>query len=210
MHDDDPSPDDADFVVSAIEQTAASKKRAKGRPTKYRPEFVQVARQMCSMGATDYDLSQAFGVNIDTLYQWRAVHPEFSEALKVHKGEFDERIMRSLAMRASGYSYQTEKIHVSRDGKVTRIPTVEHVPPDVSAAIKWLYARKPEQWAQPEVKRLEVTGADGAPLLDDVSLARRMLAILAAAQDDGRTIDVEATPVPKLPARINGHDSGKA
>jgi hypothetical protein len=52
----------------------------------------------------------------------------------------------SLYQRAIGYSYDAEKIFCDRNGEVTRVPYVEHVPPDVTACIFWLKNRKPADW----------------------------------------------------------------
>jgi hypothetical protein len=38
------------------------------------------------------------------------------------------------------------KIFCDKNGKVTRVPYVEHVPPDVTACIFWLENRKPNEW----------------------------------------------------------------
>ena len=45
--------------------------------------------------------------------------------------------------RANGYGYDAEKIFCDKNGKVTRVPYREHVPPDVTACIFWLKNRKP-------------------------------------------------------------------
>jgi hypothetical protein len=62
-------------------------------------------------------------------------------SLKVGKEEADARIERSLYRRAVGYSFKSEKIFCNKDGEVTRVPIVEHMPPDVTAQIFWLKNR---------------------------------------------------------------------
>jgi hypothetical protein len=54
----------------------------------------------------------------------------------------------SLYNRANGYSYDAEKIFCDKNGKVTRVPYVEHVPPDVTACIFWLNNRDPARAVQ--------------------------------------------------------------
>jgi hypothetical protein len=44
-----------------------------------------------------------------------------------------------------GYSVETEKILCS-GGKIIRVRTVEHYPPDTTACIFWLKNRQPEIW----------------------------------------------------------------
>jgi hypothetical protein len=55
-------------------------------------------------------------------------------------------VEQSLYQRAVGYSLNSEKIFCNKDGEVTRVPIVEHVPPDVTAQIFWLKNRKPSEW----------------------------------------------------------------
>jgi hypothetical protein len=58
----------------------------------------------------------------------------------------DDRVERSLYNRAIGYSYDAVKIFCDKNGKVTRVPCREHVPPDVTACIFWLKNRNPAKW----------------------------------------------------------------
>jgi hypothetical protein len=58
----------------------------------------------------------------------------------------DNRVERSLYNRAVGYSFQAEKIFCNKDGIVTHVPYIEHVPPDVTAQIFWLKNRDPAHW----------------------------------------------------------------
>ena len=133
-----------------------------GRPTKYKPEYARIARTMCNMGATDAELADAFEVKVSTIWRWTSSHPEFCSALKVDKGEYDERIKRSLAQRALGYSYDAVKIfHPAGAPAPVYAPYREHVPPDPGAAKIWLCNRQPEEWRD----RKELTGADGTPLV---------------------------------------------
>src|SRR5271166_5903120 len=76
-------------MVSDLEAEAAQKadKSAKpdgyefGRPTDYRPEYGSIARAMCRLGATDFDLAQEFGVSTFTIWKWRSKYEDFSNAL---------------------------------------------------------------------------------------------------------------------------------
>jgi hypothetical protein len=117
-----------------------------GRPSSFRPEFVKMARHLCKLGATDADLADAFEVSIPTIDTWKAKHPDFLGSLKAGKAEADGRVEQSLYQRAVGYSFNSEKIYCNKDGEVTRVPIVEHVPPDVTAQIFWLKNRKPSEW----------------------------------------------------------------
>ena len=60
-------------------------------------------------------------------------------------GDADDRVERSLYHRAVGYSFESEKIF-HHQGEVVRVPIIEHVPPDVGAAMSWLKNRRPDKW----------------------------------------------------------------
>lgn len=130
---------------SEAQKAARRNGRKTGRPTSYRPEYVEQCRQMSEAGATAYEIASAFGVTPPTLYYWGVAHPEFLEALKIGKALADERVITSLYHRANGYSHSSEKILVI-DGEVVRVPYVEHHPPDVAAAFIWLKNRRPTEW----------------------------------------------------------------
>lgn len=175
---------------------AGDSPRPVGRPTDYRPEFARIARAMCKLGATNYELAQEFGVSRDTINQWQVKHSEFSDSLKIGKGEYDDRIKRSLAERAMGYTYDADEVHVNKDGDITRYTRKVHVPPDTRAAQTWLSARNAKEWA--EAKKLEVSGkVEVTPTLPAEELARRLVLILdereqqlAATSKELQVIDV--------------------
>jgi hypothetical protein len=129
-----------------------------GRPGEYHPRFVEIARAMCRLGATDFDLAQEFGVKTQTIWNWRCRYPEFFDATLEGKEAFDNRIERSLAQRAAGYSYHSEKVF-QYEGAVIRAETVEHVPPDVSAIRLWLMNRRPDRWRDKSEVKLDGSDA---------------------------------------------------
>lgn len=134
-----------------------SEPRPEGRPPSYKPEYAVIARKMCAMGATDHDLAEAFGVTTVTIWRWRSSHPEFCRALKVEKGEFDDRVERSLAMRAVGYTYQAVKIFMPAGSDAPiYAPYTEHVPPDPGAAKLWLVNRRGEEWRDKREQHLTI------------------------------------------------------
>lgn len=134
--------------------------KPRGRPSDYRPEYAEQAEKLCKLGATDMELADFFKVERTTIWRWSQAHEEFCNALKAGKEHADERVKRSLFHRAVGYTFESEKIQVLREGAVVRVPIREHVAPDVTAAIFWLKNRQSKEWRD----RTEHTGADGAPL----------------------------------------------
>lgn len=130
-----------------------------GRPTDYRPEYVEQVEKLCALGATDVELADFFEVGLATVRRWATVHPEFRAAMKVGKAEADDRVERSLYHRAMGYTFESEKIF-QHQGQIVRTSTVEHVPPDTVAAQFWLKNRRSQDWKD----RQELTGKDGGPI----------------------------------------------
>jgi hypothetical protein len=93
------------------------------------------------------ELAEEFEVSVTTIYNWRAKHPEFLEAVKTPKGIADDRVERSLFERATGYAHNAVKIFMpAGTDKPIIVPYVEYVPPDTTAATFWLKNRKPAEW----------------------------------------------------------------
>lgn len=132
-------------MTTSAKKLRASRKGVGGRPTKFQPEFVAQARKLADLGATDREVAEFFEVDERTLHRWKHQHAEFCQSLKVGKSAADARVEQSLYRRAVGYSFDAEKVFQFR-GIIVRAPTVEHVPPDTTAAIFWLKNRDPENW----------------------------------------------------------------
>lgn len=116
------------------------------RPTKYRQEYNQQAYELCLLGYTDKELAEYFGVNPDTIYEWKNKFSEFSESIKKGKAPADANVSAAIYKRACGYSYEeVTQEDVNGTMKVTKIVTKE-VTPDATSAIFWLKNRQPEKW----------------------------------------------------------------
>lgn len=127
------------------------------RPTKFKPEFVEQARKLAELGATDREVADFFEVEERTLNRWKNSHPEFCQSLKVGKDASDDRVEQSLYRRALGYSHDAEKI-ITVNGVVVREPYVEHYPPDTTAAIFWLKNRRKAEWRDKTEQDVNLTG----------------------------------------------------
>jgi transposase-like protein len=128
-----------------------------GRPPTYKPEMCEQVRKLCEMGAKDIEIANFFGVATGTIYRWRNEHPEFREASKLGKDAFDDRIERSLAEKATGYSFESEKVF-QHGGEIIRAKVIEHVPPSDTAMIYWLKNRRPDVWR--DKHEVEVAAGD--------------------------------------------------
>lgn len=132
-----------------------------GRPTDFRPEFVEQSKKLCKLGATDQEVADFFDVNVATIYRWKISQPAFCEALKAGKEIADERVERSLFAKAIGFEHDTHKIF-QYEGAPVVVPFREKVAPDTVACIFWLKNRKPKEWR--DRIQNEMSGPDGTPL----------------------------------------------
>lgn len=117
------------------------KKRHRGQPTKYKPEYAEQVYKLCLLKATDRQLADFFEVNELTINRWKKAHPDFCKSLKKGKLIADATIAESLYERARGYSHPEDKIFCNKDGEVTTVETTKHYPPDTAAAFIWLKNR---------------------------------------------------------------------
>jgi len=117
----------------------------RGRPTEYRPEYVEQARKLCQLGATDRELADFFDVAEFTINRWKLRYPDFCASIKVGKDAADDRVEASLYRKAVGYSFDSEKVF-QNSGEIVRAAVVEHVPPSDTAAIFWLKNRRRAEW----------------------------------------------------------------
>jgi hypothetical protein len=131
-------------------QERAVKKNAGGRPTAFKPKYIEQARKLCELGATDFELADFFEISVRTIYRWQTQFPEFCQVLKAGKEPADDRVKRSLYRKAIGYSFEAVKIFQPKAGdtKPLIVSYIEHVPPDTTAAIFWLKNRRPAQWRE--------------------------------------------------------------
>jgi len=116
-----------------------------GRPTIYRPEYAEIARNACMVGATNDSLAERLDVSVRTIGSWIASNQEFSDAVKQGRQVADEAVVSALFARATGMERKLTKVFFHDGQPVTASYTVE-LPPDVRACIFWLRNRRPQQW----------------------------------------------------------------
>lgn len=114
-------------------------------PTKFKPEFVNVAQSMCRLGATNIEVSDALGIELRTLYRWQAENKPFATALKVGKEIADERVKRSLYASAVGYEHDEVDIRVV-GAQIVKTKVRKFYPPVPTSAIFWLKNRDSANW----------------------------------------------------------------
>lgn len=113
--------------------------------SKFKPEYVEQTKKLCSLGAIDEEIADFFGIHVSTVYEWKHAHPEFAEALKIGKAAADERVERALYQKAVGYEQDDTKIF-QHEGEPVYAPFKKKYAPDTTAMIFWLKNRKPKDW----------------------------------------------------------------
>lgn len=115
-------------------------KPATGRPSAWKDEYIEQAKKLCELGATDIEIADFFKIDISTFYRWKASKPAFCEAIKLSKEIADERVKRSLYAKAVGYERDETDIKVV-EGQIVETTVRKHYPPDSTAMIFWLKNR---------------------------------------------------------------------
>ena len=126
-------------------------KRQKGRPTKYKDEFVHRVEDYSLIGMRDTEIAGALKIDEATLYRWKNEHPDFCEAIKSGRDRYDTEVVeKALQQRAAGYEYNEEVM--TRDG-----PSVitHRFHGSDTAAIFWLKNRQPERWRDKSIRENE-------------------------------------------------------
>ena len=169
-----------------------------GRPSKFKPEFLEQATKLTELGATDVEIAAFFKISEKTLNTWKVTVPGFLQSLRLGKDSPDNRVEASLYRRAMGYSHDAVKI-VIIEGKVVKVPYVEKFPPDPTSCIFWLKNRRASTWRDvqgrvletPPGKPVEVKTyvADGPELLQDY-YARLASAAIATGVDPAAARDL--------------------
>jgi len=118
---------------------------AGGRPSKYKPEYEELAYKYCLLGAIDDELAKFFEVDVATINRWKIDYPVFCESLKNGREIADAEVSKKLYHRARGYSHPEDKIFL-HEGEPVIVPTIKHYPPDATSMIFWLKNRQRGKW----------------------------------------------------------------
>lgn len=154
-----------------LESPSLAPKAVLGRPTAFRPEYVDHARKLCRSGHTDREVADFFEISIVTLNNWKAEFPDFLKSIQNAKDIADERVERSLYHRAVGYTYEAEELF-QYQGEILRAKVRKHVPPDTASMIFWLKNRRKDQWR--DVHRHEFGRAGEFDKLSDAELVTEL------------------------------------
>jgi len=178
-----------------------------GRPSKYKPEFADIAKKLCGKCAfTDAQLADWFEVSVRTINEWKLKHPEFAEALKVGKAETNDLVERGTVAGIIGYYVTVDEM--DRSGNVKQLR--KWVPGNAHAGMKWLAARRPQVYREQKDVHHTMNANDAfLRFLDQMDEEQKLLKAQAA-----RMIEHQPSPDMKSPAEIEDailvqYDSGK-
>lgn len=133
-------------MAKAKNKKAVDKPKSVGRPTLYKPEYNEMARKHCLLGATDHELADLFGVSDTTIDDWKEKYPKFVGSIRDGKEIADAQVAESLFKRATGYTAK-KVVTANIAGVISDIREVnDYVGPDTAAASLWLRNRQPTKW----------------------------------------------------------------
>jgi len=119
-------------------------KKKIGRPSKKESISLKQIKKLAGYGLTDPQISDILEICRASLNNYKQ-DPKFLDALKEGKQKADNYIIGSLFHRAMGYSHPEEKIFCDK-GKIIRVETLKHYPPDPTSMIFWLKNRQHADW----------------------------------------------------------------
>jgi hypothetical protein len=137
---------------STIKRT--KKPKIKRTPSKWRDDRNREVKALALLGATDEEMAEVMGVNINTFNLWKRTHPDFQKAMRAGKMIADAKTAKSLYKRANGFWIWETDIKMYR-GQVIQTPVRKYYPPDSWAAAKILSIRQRTKWA--DVTKVETT-----------------------------------------------------
>ena len=143
-----------------------------GRPTKYKPEYVNIVYHACREGGfSDKRLCALLDVAESTLNLWKQKYPDFYEAMVKGKDEFDTGVAeKALLKRVKGYSFtevtreplivkDLDGSKVLADAKLSVTKKVrKHVPPNPTSIVFFLKNRAPQRWK--DQQEVNLTGLE--------------------------------------------------
>ncbi|WP_273280929.1 hypothetical protein [Pseudooceanicola atlanticus] len=120
-----------------------------GRPPIYDEALNTRAYQLALAGKTDEQIAEIFSIHVSTLYHWKSLYPAFSEAFKNGREIADGEAAHAAHIAINGGIVREQRVYRDAQGNILKtIETTKEVPPDPSAAMKWLELRARGLWAR--------------------------------------------------------------
>lgn len=139
-----------------------------GRPTLLTESMIKQSSDLILMGFTHEKVAEFYGVSITSIYHWKTINPDFSEAMNISREENDSKVVRSLFEIATGYNYTERKTEIEKDPitgkeKVKKTRTKKHIAPNVGAIKVWLYNRRSTEFKPETALSTQVEGEQLPP-----------------------------------------------
>lgn len=132
-------------TTEAVKPAVPTKpKHAGGAPKKITKQMAEQITLLLAHGLTEEQVGEVLHINKVTIFRAKQQR-EFCNAVLQSKGTADAEVVKSLYLRAVGYSHPEEKVFCT-DGKITVHRTIKHYPPDVGAITLWLINRQRADW----------------------------------------------------------------
>ncbi len=117
----------------------------RGRPTLYRPELCERAREHCQRGTSLDQLAGLLGVAPRSIDNWISRIPEFAAAVHDGRADAEAELDRLLYRRAVGFEEIVQR-PVRCRGRVEIVSFIRHHAPNARACMRWLCRQQPQQW----------------------------------------------------------------
>jgi hypothetical protein len=182
--------------MPALKGNQFAKGNKGGRPSKYKPEYAEIAEKLCArFGFTDEQLADWFEVDVRTIHRWRAKIDEFCQACRVGKSETDNLVERAAVQHMTGYYVTVEEL--DKFGVVRKLR--KWIPGNAHAAMKWLSARRPQVYRDQLNVKHTLSPDDAFLRFLDLMEAEHLARVIDVEADDvsahNRLEHVENTPI---------------
>lgn len=134
----------------------------KGRPTKYREEYNDIAKRLAIGGYSDKNIAEILGVAEQNFHLWKKRYPDFRESLNEGRAMVVANIAKSMYQRAVGYKTEEvrEKVDPVTGEVIERVVTKKKIPAETGAASLMLKAKAPDIYNRKQ--EVDITSSDGS------------------------------------------------
>lgn len=179
-----------------------AKRPGEGRPKKITKAIAEQIQFLLAHGITEEKAAEVLGLERSTIYRAKS-DPQFCNAVLESKSAANKEIVKSLYLRAIGYSHPEEKVFCS-EGNIVRAETMKHYPPDVGAITLWLINCDRENWRK-EIQHEENRPNNKPPMIRLFSKIDGKEAAAIRASGDQLDVLLGADFVADVKAKENGH-----
>ena len=176
-------------------------RRKTGRPTKYSAARAKLICDAIAKGQTAREIAASQGIHWQTVCNWRDRHPEFAAQLRAAQAARAE-LMAEEILEIADDSSADFVVFETPSGRIRREPNHELVQRSRLRVETRKYLM--EKWSPHHygpIQRLELTGADGGPiLLEQITMVAmaKLEAERAAADSNGPPAIDDAEAAPRL------------